>query len=88
MRRKATYDVDGSIVPVFGTESGKAVCNVCPVLASNFVPTWEARSGLVNEDHSNVEQVVRMCAQALDDRSFCRLRGVVIVGGDRGETED
>jgi hypothetical protein len=77
----ATYDVDGSGVPIFGTERGKAVCNLCPVLASNFVPTCEGLNMcFVDDDHPYVEKILGICVQALDDGDFRPFRGVTIVG--------
>ena len=81
VRWNATYDVDGSGVPIFGTERGEAVCNLCPVLASNFVPTCEGlKSRFVDDDHPYVEKIFGIYTQALDDGAFRPFRGVAIVG--------
>lgn len=81
--RDATYDVDGSIVPIFRTERGKAVCNLCPVLASNFVPTCEglnmAAPRFVDDDHPYVKKIFGICIQTLDEGEFRPFTGVVIV---------
>jgi hypothetical protein len=63
-----SYDVDCSGVPVFWTESGKALGDLRPVLAPNFVPTYVgSTAGFVNDDHADVKAIPRMCAQGLDD---------------------
>jgi hypothetical protein len=67
-----TYDVDCPSVPVLWTESGKALGDLRPVLAPNFVPTCMARPSLVSDDHADVKVVRCMCAQGLDDGRFCQ----------------
>lgn len=69
-----TYNIDRPGVPVFQGKSGKALYDIRPVLAPNFVPTCggiatapAARSRLVNDDHADIKRVSCMCAQRLDD---------------------
>ena len=75
----ATYDVNGSGVPIFRTERGKAECNLCPVLASNFVPACKLRTGFVDDNHLYVEEIIGMCGETLDHGYVRRL--VVIPRG-------
>jgi len=74
-----TYNIDRPGVPVFWGKSGKALYDVRPVLAPNFVTTRggiatlpAARPILVNDNHADIKRVSRMCAQRLDDGSLCQ----------------
>jgi hypothetical protein len=79
------YDVDDPRIPVFRTETGKAECDLCPILVLNFVPTGkvlEPRMRFVDDDHLNVEEMAGMCAEALEDGNVLRLREVDIRHGE------
>lgn len=74
-----THNVDRPSVPVFRAEGGKALCDLCPVLAPNLVPTCRsiamasaARPRLVDDNHLDIKDIRRVCAQGLDDGSFCQ----------------
>lgn len=69
-----TYNIDRPGIPVFRGKRGKALYDVGPVLAPNFVPTCgviatmpAVRPRFVDDDHADVKRVSRMCAQRLDD---------------------
>jgi len=62
--------VHGSGVPIFGTESWKALCDICPVLASDVVPTCDVREPrlrFVEGDHAYVKGIL---VEVLDDGAF------------------
>jgi len=74
-----TYNIDRPGVPVFRGKCGKALYDVRPVLAPNFVPTGRGiatapaeRPRVSNDDHTDVEYISRMCAQRLDDGGLCQ----------------
>lgn len=84
-----TYNIDRPGVPEFRSKRGKALYDVRPVLAPNFVPTCRviamapaARPRLVNDDHTDVEYISRMCAQRLDEGGL-RQRSRIRRGEDR-----
>jgi hypothetical protein len=82
------YDVDGSSIPVFWSESGKAVGDLGPVLAPNFVPTWvgsTAGAGVVENDHADVKVVGRMCAKGFDEGSICEGGRMCLKDGGRAQ---
>jgi hypothetical protein len=63
------YDIDGSRVPVFRSESGKALGDLGPVFASNFVSTWVESTRVVEDDQANVTVVVG--CKCFDEGSIC-----------------
>jgi hypothetical protein len=57
-KQRKIYDMDRPGIPVFGSESGKALRGFCPAFVPNFVPTSRhmalsssARPSSVNDDH-------------------------------------
>ena len=69
-----TYHIDRPGVPIFRGKCGKALYDVRPVLAPNFVPTGRGvataaaeRARGSDDDHADVEYISRVCAQRLDD---------------------
>jgi hypothetical protein len=89
-----TYNIDRPGIPVFRGKLGKALYDVGPVLAPNFVPTCgviatmpAARPRLVDDDHADIKRVSRMCAQRLDDGGL-RQRSRICREEDRRGVQD
>ena len=89
-----TYNIDRPGIPVFRGKGGKALYDVGPVLAPNFVPacrgiatTPATRPRLVDDDHADIKRVSRMCAQRLDDGDL-RQRSRIRCEEDRRGVQD